>query len=278
MRWFSKFGILLVGISGAFSIVQAQDRPGSSAFSPQATQEICQNGRAEGTFLVTLDGFSQRLRLTIVCTGTGKILASIHDQILGGMSYSLLYSEVTADEVRFYSFSLEPEDAISISSNNIGMQLRLKRQDLLQGRIRGFMKGVNQLERLNISGDAKVEIPRVSAAPEPVPATGFPEGSFETIIAGLRHVLVLELIGGTMRATLNLGPNARSLMLFDGLPEARYPVFSNTSGFGRGESPRSRLNHVRGKFLGPDRIEFYLIDMKEGFRGPFIGQRIRNLR
>lgn len=275
MRRTGYIGVLL--LLCCFSLV-GQARVGSTSFSPEETREICRDGAAEGTFLVQLESFTQRLRLNIVCAANGKIVASVHDQILGGMSYAMLYSEVTASEVRFYSFSLESEDAITISSNNIGMQLRLKKQDLLQGRIRGFMRGVNQLGRLAISGDTKTEFPRVTGSPEPLPPGGFPEGSFETTIAGLRHVLILESLGGMVRATLNLGPNARALMLFDGPPENQYPYFANTSGFGRGESPRSRLNHVRGRFLNPDRVEFYLIDMKEGVRGPFIAQRMRSQR
>lgn len=271
VRWVLVFTTMLLLLVSSPS--QGQDVR-RHTMSEELIFQVCASGRVEGSYIAELESIG-RVRLNIVCTGTGRAVASIQDQGLGAISYTMNYSEVTERQIRFYSFSLEPYDSLLVGTGNPGLQLHLDKNLLLQGKVEGHFKALNQPFPLKIHSLQTSSAPKIAKAENIVlPAGGFPEGIFETRPGPNHYILGLDLIGGRMRATLHIQDNVTAVVLFDGLEERDYPQISNTSGYSRGGTGRIRLYHIRGRFIDPDNIEFYLITMEHGFQGPFAATRV----
>lgn len=249
------------------------------------SQALCALGPSEGSYLAELESIGS-VRVNLICAANGASVATLESLETETLMYSMLYSAETESEMQFLSFDPSREVGLYQQRSNLGIRLKLNRSALGNERLEGTFRLSNAPKPLRLAHIRKTSFPTLEKTSFPkldqssirkmsTLDSGFdPEGKFNFVLDGQRGSIEFENIGNVVRILFRLGDTAKALDMLDGLPVTSLPLFVNTAGIGRAERARNALFHIRGQFTDANRIEFYIVDMKQGLRGPLTATRM----
>lgn len=249
----------------AFSLsATAEQTPAETA----VYRELCSGGLAEGTYAVTFHAKS-KFRITIVCTSPVSLVAGLRSLEASDVSYSLNHTTLDRDTISFVTFKTSREDAESLSSRNLDGRLKLDVGELKKGRLKGQYMALNIRDPVSIAGQRETGFPDfLSQARGPMRSISFP-AYFDVTHAKVSATVILDIIGGLQRINVHID-GANSYVLYNGLAAAESgDVFYATSGVDDSSGGRVNLQHVRGRFISDDEIEFFYLDTIRGMMGPY---------
>jgi hypothetical protein len=262
-----------------------------SAFATEDTThqvilELCTNGLAEGTYSAKI-GAAGQFKIYLICTGTGEMVATMRDGISTGGTASnqltMANNAIDDDILSFVSFGTSARDAKSETANGIDGRLQVSIIALRRGELKGTVRFLRMLSPVAISVSRESAFPNVLMQAGHGTGVQRATGTFKTLdVPGSSAKLVpnnisLDVIGGIQRATLNFSdPNVgNAFALYNGLKadSDQSGVFYVTSGVDYGNGPQATTQHIRGRFLNFNEIEFYYISTQVGLVGPIHARR-----
>ncbi|RZA06300.1 MAG: hypothetical protein EOP11_10730 [Proteobacteria bacterium] len=237
-------------------------------------EELCQGGRAEGSYELKLAGAGV-LRLHLLCTAPGALIATGFVEP-DGEPFSLIHAAIDGDTISFVSFHPGADEAPSMGGIGGPMvRLRFSLSSLGASQIKGTYQGPQTKFPLRVAGARAEAFPPCGGGAPGPSAEGYYEITQAPAKGSLKigGVIGLEVIGGIQRIFL-IGGEDFGASLYNGLAgEVAGNSFCASVGIDDDEHGRGPILGVRGTLGKEGEINFSYFSTRHGMQGSFIAKR-----